>query len=435
MGYEQEERYEDLRERNEAPDMYGSRRNYATRHNPRRNESEFMHRERTPEPRCRQEQRTAWRSDPLIVLVQGLLDSLDHRTGESSERRQSSPPDYLKMVTLIKKFGTVRYPGGTDPFETSTWLRNLEKNIRAIPCPNNFKKDYPLNNNVDWLSTKIELLQQDLDTICKKDQQPATSIDVYTITSLDAKISAMDDRLQTYEDMHDRFANSFSIDRLQGPWIDGKNPVELLPYTAAEVDKITSKICTAIDTMEERLDKCCDDIYFPFDKRIGGLDSHTKWLQKEVKAIQRQLAAQHQISTSIDRKRAKSLDGKSPRSTDEHLIASIDTESTPASEQLIHKTIESVHEELTEILAYAYDNIGWHQVSIDNVQDRLHNISNVLKKMDDKWTRNGEASRSSLHLGPECAEMKWMLVFQQAVVYPPNSQSLPQSSLMTITKR
>ncbi|KAG5374525.1 hypothetical protein IGI04_042153, partial [Brassica rapa subsp. trilocularis] len=87
---------------------------------------------------------------------------------------------------------------------------------------------YPLNNNVDWLSTKIEVLQQDLDTIRKKDQQPATSIDVCTITSLDAKISAMDDRLHTYDDMHDRFANSFSIDRLRGPWINGKNPVESL---------------------------------------------------------------------------------------------------------------------------------------------------------------------------------------------------------------
>ncbi|KAG5384194.1 hypothetical protein IGI04_035664 [Brassica rapa subsp. trilocularis] len=191
---------------------------------------------------------------------------------------------------------------------------------------------YPLNNNVDWLSTKIEVLQQDLDTIRKKDQQPATSIDVCTITSLDAKISAMDDRLHTYDDMHDRFANSFSINRLRGPWINGKNPVELLPYTAAEVDKITSKIYTAIDTMEERLDKRCDDIYFPFDSRIGGLDSHAEWLQKEVKAIQRQLAAQHQISASIDKKRAKSVDGKSPRSTDEHLIASIDAESTPAGE-------------------------------------------------------------------------------------------------------
>ncbi|KAF2531044.1 hypothetical protein F2Q70_00029093 [Brassica cretica] len=396
---------------------------------------------------------------------------------------------------------------------------------------------YPLNNNVDWLSTKIELLQQDLDTIRKKDQQPA-----------------MNERLRTYEDMHDRFmidlnklssqllhaqrdiinitnqhflqAKSASIDRLRGPWIDGKNPMELLPYTSAEVDKITSKIYTidaestpageqlihktiesmhkemtelsahaydnigwhqvsidniqdrlqnisnvlekmddkwtrndeatrnsiidakadqplnytlaltaksasinrlrgpwidgkkhvvekitskitaaevekitskiytALDTMEERLHKRCDDIYFPFDNKISGLDSHEEWLQKEVKAIQRQLAAQHQISASIDRTRAKSIDGNSPRSTNEHLIASIDAESIAIGEQLIHKTIESMQKELTELSAYAYDNIGWHQVSIDNVQKRLQNISNVLEKMDDKWTRNDEATRS-----------------------------------------
>ncbi|KAG5393282.1 hypothetical protein IGI04_023245 [Brassica rapa subsp. trilocularis] len=249
----------------------------------------------------------------------------------------------------------------------------------------------PLNNNVDWLSTKIELLQQDLDTIRKKDQQPATLINMCTFTSLDAKVSAMNERLRTYEDMHDPFispAKSASIDRLQA------KPVELLPYTAAEVDKITSKIYTALDTMEERLEKRCDDIYFPFNNKISGLDNHAEWLQKEVKAIQRQLTAQHQISASIDMALAKSIDGNSPRSTNEHIIASIDTESTPIGEQLIHKTVESMQKELSDLSAYAYDNIGWHQVSIDNVQERLQNISNVLEKMDDKWTRNDEATRS-----------------------------------------
>ncbi|WZY72266.1 hypothetical protein YC2023_004506 [Brassica napus] len=284
----------------------------------------------------------------------------------------------------------------------------------------------PLNNNVDWQSTKIELLQQDLDTIRKKDQHPATSIEMCTFTSLDAKVSAMNERLRTYEDMHDRFISpvmtylnklssqlldaqkdienitnqsflqvtSASIDRLRGPWIDGKKPVELLPYTAAEVDKITSKIYIALDTMEERLDKRCNDIYFPFDNKNSGLDNHAEWLQKEVKAIQRQLAAQHQISASIDRTKAKSIDGNSPRSTNKHIIASIDAESIPIGEQLIHKTVESMQKELTDLSAYAYDNIGRHQVSIDNIQERLQNISNVLGKMDDKWTRNDEATRS-----------------------------------------
>ncbi|KAF3565207.1 hypothetical protein DY000_02015582 [Brassica cretica] len=48
---------------------------------------------------------------------------------------------------------------------------------------------------------------EDLDTIGKKDPQPATSIDICTITSIDSKFAAMEDRLQSYENMHDRFTS------------------------------------------------------------------------------------------------------------------------------------------------------------------------------------------------------------------------------------
>ncbi|KAF3544371.1 hypothetical protein DY000_02005449 [Brassica cretica] len=221
----------------------------------------------------------------------------------------------------------------------------------------------------------------------------------------------MEDRLQTYEDMHDRFTSpimryldtlstqmmnvqrdigtlndqhdfqeecSTSIDRFRRASLDVKKPTEHLPYTAAEVDQITSKLYTAIDTMEDRFEKRCDDIYFPFDVRLSGLDSHAEWLQKEVKAIQRQFASQHQISASID--------SKAPTSTDKHLVASIDTTSTPDAEQLIQNKMESMHEELNEISAYAYDKIGWHQFSIENTQERLQNISNAIHKMDKRWT-------------------------------------------------
>ncbi|KAF3580435.1 hypothetical protein DY000_02031082 [Brassica cretica] len=241
----------------------------------------------------------------------------------------------------------------------------------------------PLNNNVDWLSTRIDLLQQDLDTIRNKDPQPATSIDICTITSIDSKFAAMEDRLQTYEDMRDRFTSpimryldtlstqimnvqrdigklndqhdfqeegSTSIDRFRRASLDGKKPTEQLPYTAAEVDQITSKLYTDIDTIEERLEKRCDDIYFPFDAKLGGLDSQAEWLQKEVKAIQRQLAYQHQISASINRKKhSKSIDNKAPTSTDKHLVASIATTSTPDDEQLMQNKMESMHEELNEL--------------------------------------------------------------------------------------
>ncbi|KAF2583450.1 hypothetical protein F2Q68_00004972 [Brassica cretica] len=101
-----------------------------------------------------------------------------------------------------------------------------------------------------------------------------------------------------------------------------------------------------------------------------------------------------QISASIDRERSKSIDSKAPASTDKHLVASIDTTSTPDAEQLIQNKMESMHEELNELSAYAYDKIGWHQFSIENTQERLQNISNAIHKMDERWTINDEATRS-----------------------------------------
>ncbi|KAF3592721.1 hypothetical protein DY000_02020916 [Brassica cretica] len=74
-----------------------------------------------------------------------------------------------------------------------------------------------------------------------------------------------------------------SIDRFRRTSLDGKKPTEHLPYTTAEVDQITSKLYTAIDTMEERLEKRCDDIYFPFDVRLGGLDGQAEWLRRKSK--------------------------------------------------------------------------------------------------------------------------------------------------------
>ncbi|KAF3523675.1 hypothetical protein F2Q69_00047043 [Brassica cretica] len=177
------------------------------------------------------------------------------------------------------------------------------------------------------------------------DPQPATSIDICNITSINTRFAAMEDMLKSYEDMHDRFTSpimryldtlstqminvqkdicklndqhdfqeegSTSIDRFRRTSLDGKKPTEYLPCTVAEVDQITSKLYTAIDTLEERLEKRCDDIYFPFDVKISGLNSQAEWLQKEVKAIQRQLASQHQIAESIDRAHSKSIDNKAP---------------------------------------------------------------------------------------------------------------------------
>ncbi|KAF3607725.1 hypothetical protein DY000_02049100 [Brassica cretica] len=275
----------------------------------------------------------------------------------------------------------------------------------------------PLNNNVDWLSTRIDLLQQELDTIRMNDPQPATSIDICNITSMDTRFAALEDRLKSYEDMHDRFTSpimryldtlstqmmivykdicklndqhdfqeegSTSIDKFRRTSLDSKKPTEHLPYTTAEVDQITSKLYTAIDTLEDRLEKRCDGIYFPFNVKLSGLDSQAEWLQKEVKAIQRQLASQHQISASIDRGHSKSIDIKAPETIDRHLVASIDTTSIADNAQLIPNLMESMQEQLNELSEYAYSKISWYQFSIEDILERLQNISNAVQNMDER---------------------------------------------------
>ncbi|XP_033132355.1 uncharacterized protein LOC103833572 isoform X1 [Brassica rapa] len=285
----------------------------------------------------------------------------------------------------------------------------------------------PLNNNVDWLSMGIDLLQQELDTIRMNDPQPATSIDIFNITLIDTRFAAMEDRLKSYEDMHDRFTSPImryldtlsiqmmnvqkdigklndqynfqeegltSIDRFRGTSLDDKKPTEHLPYTAAEVHQITSKLYKAMDTLEDRLEKRCDDIYFPFDVKISGLDSQAEWLQKEVKAIQRQLASQHHISASIDGAHSKSNDSATPATIDRHLVASIDTTSILDGTQLIPNHMEAMQEQLNELSEYAYSKISWHQFSVEDILERLQNISNAVQKMDEIWTRNDEATIS-----------------------------------------
>ena len=146
--------------------------------------------------------------------------------------------------------------------------------------------------------------------------------------------------------------------------------------------------------MEDRLEKRCDDIYFPFDVKISGLDSQAEWLQKEVKAIPRQLASQHHISASIDGAHSKSIDSKEPATINRHLVASINATSTPDDAQLIPNHMESMQEQLNELSEYAYSKISWYHVSIEDILERLQNISNAVQKMDERWTRNDEATRS-----------------------------------------
>ncbi|KAF3553682.1 hypothetical protein F2Q69_00013620 [Brassica cretica] len=64
--------------------------------------------------------------------------------------------------------------------------------------------------------------------------------------------------------------------------------------------------------------------------------------------------------------------------------------------------MESMQEQLNELSEYAYSKIRWYQFSIEDILERLQNISNAVQKMDERWTRNDEATRNSTKM------LKWI---------------------------
>ncbi|XP_056854786.1 uncharacterized protein LOC130504220 [Raphanus sativus] len=145
----------------------------------------------------------------------------------------------------------------------------------------------PLNNNVEWLSKRIDLLQKELATIREKIHvQNATipSNDTNSSPSIDTRFAAMEDGMKSYEERHDHFSspimryldtlsqqlnelqqdigivqdhlglrdrNAASIDRPRPISIDIGPPPAKRACTAAEVDHIKHELYEAMNAMEE----------------------------------------------------------------------------------------------------------------------------------------------------------------------------------------
>lgn len=81
-------------------------------------------------------------ANPTLAVVQDLLKYLIQQKGETNTSSRSTPqPDFLQMVTMMKRLGTNHFEGGTDPFDGDSWLEDLEKKFSATRCPDEFKKD------------------------------------------------------------------------------------------------------------------------------------------------------------------------------------------------------------------------------------------------------------------------------------------------------
>ncbi|KAF3497837.1 hypothetical protein DY000_02054290 [Brassica cretica] len=105
-----------------------------------------------------------------------------------------------------------------------------------------------------------------------------------------------------------------SIDRHHSTSVndDPKNshPMKSQPdfHTRAEIDQLVEEIYRTVETTEERLDRRCDDIYFPMDLSMSALTSQIEAIQREIVEIPRYITRRPEASASIDKRNNKSTD-------------------------------------------------------------------------------------------------------------------------------
>ncbi|KAF3586686.1 hypothetical protein F2Q69_00027884 [Brassica cretica] len=89
-------------------------------------------------------------------------------------------------------------------------------------------------------------------------------------------------------------------------------------HTSEEIDQLVEGIYRALETTEERLDRGCDDIYFPMNLTISALTSKIEAIQGELVDIQSYTDRRPEALASIDRRNNKSTDIHRQTSVDNH---------------------------------------------------------------------------------------------------------------------
>ncbi|KAF2569271.1 hypothetical protein F2Q68_00024486 [Brassica cretica] len=148
---------------------------------------------------------------------------------------------------------------------------------------------FPLNDSVSWLTTCMEEMRQDIAKI-------QHAVDRHRPTSIDRHHSVPID---------DNPKNSHSM----------KSQPDF--HTIAEIDQLVEGIYRTMETTEERLDRRCDDIYFPMDLSMSALTSKIETIQWELVEIQSYISRRPEASAPIDRRNNKSTDIHRQTSVDE----------------------------------------------------------------------------------------------------------------------
>ncbi|KAF2567017.1 hypothetical protein F2Q68_00024561 [Brassica cretica] len=79
-------------------------------------------------------------------------------------------------------------------------------------------------------------------------------------------------------------------------------------HTRQEIDQLVEGIYRALETIEERLDGRCDDIYFPMDLSISALTSKVEAIQGELVEIQSYIACRPEAALSVERRNNRSIE-------------------------------------------------------------------------------------------------------------------------------
>lgn len=111
--------------------------------------------------------------DPTLSMVHNLLSRvLTNQAAPNHEGNpsQSTQPNFLKHVMIMKNLGTIRFEGGADTYKADAWMEHVEKNFKATRCPKEFQKDvavyYLEGDALSWwksLNRKYESVDMDWD--------------------------------------------------------------------------------------------------------------------------------------------------------------------------------------------------------------------------------------------------------------------------------
>ncbi|KAF3528611.1 hypothetical protein DY000_02039747 [Brassica cretica] len=217
---------------------------------------------------------------------------------------------------------------------------------------------YPLNDSISWLTTCMEEMRQDIAKIQHAaDKHRPASIDRHYSTSIDENLPH-------------------------------SHPMKSQPdfHTRPEIDQLVEEIYRTLETTKERLDRRCDDIYFPMDLTMSDFTSQIQAIHRELVEIQSYIARRPEASASIDRYNNKS--------TDIHRQISVD-DATNRGRLLpkVTSDMSDTHNHGEEISADTYATLMRHQFNLERLGDRLQKMENTTATIKERWRGGDEAIR------------------------------------------